>query len=162
MCTISPSQVAKLAADLRAIRPDVMLVDAPVSGGTPRAASGDLTILCAGLDFSVPSATSAHAVLRALSGSQGNDANLILIPGGVGKGAAIKLINQHLAGESPLVHLQAQRVRLIVTSRLSHSQRRRVHHTSREIEAPTAPLPGDYAYWPGIYLDDGSSRRQHA
>ena len=95
MCTVSPSQAVALAAKIKAARPDVSLIDAPVSGGTPRAASGDLTILASGLR---QDDGKALYVLEKLSGSQGNSANLFLIPGGAGMGAAVKLVNQHLAG----------------------------------------------------------------
>lgn len=95
MCTVSPSQAVALAARVKAARPDVSLVDAPVSGGTPRAASGDLTILASGLRSQDGKAL---FVLEKLSGTQGHPENLFLIPGGAGMGAAVKLVNQHLAG----------------------------------------------------------------
>lgn len=104
MCTVSPSQAVALAAKVKAARPDVTLVDAPVSGGTPRAASGDLTILASGLG---EKNGKALYVLDKLSATQGNTENLFIIPGGAGMGAAVKLVNQHLAGKSAhLVDLQ--------------------------------------------------------
>lgn len=72
-------------------------MDAPLSGGSTRAAEGDLTILCAGLP-PPQAAGPSLAVLRALSGSKGNASNLVLVPGGPGAGAAMKALNQHLAG----------------------------------------------------------------
>lgn len=101
MCTVAPSEVKRINNRLAATRPDVRLIDAPVSGGTPRAATGDLTILAAGYENAGPRWGQALAVLKAFSGTQGREDNLILIPGGPGNGASVKLINQHLAGESP-------------------------------------------------------------
>lgn len=98
MSTVAPSEVEQIEQRLASVRPDLHLIDAPVSGGTPRAASGDLTILAAGYETAGPQWGAALAVLRAFSGSQGREENLVLVPGGAGAGASIKLINQHLAG----------------------------------------------------------------
>lgn len=99
MSTVAPSKVQQIARQLQTVRADIYLVDAPVSGGTIRAASGDLTILCAGLAESGGGAGAALTVLQELSGRQGNGDNLFLFQGGVGIGSSVKLINQHLAGE---------------------------------------------------------------
>jgi 3-hydroxyisobutyrate dehydrogenase len=99
MSTISPSQALKIWERAAKIRPDVSLVDCPVSGGTPRAASGDLMILAGGLDQAGPGSGKAYHVLRLLSTSAGNKENLLIVPGGIGKGSAVKLVNQHLAGK---------------------------------------------------------------
>lgn len=96
--TTSPTAAAALETQLTQLRPDVHVIDAPVSGGTPRAASGDLTILFAGLETAGPNASKALSVLQAMSGTQGKPENLVLIPGGAGKGAAVKTLNQILAG----------------------------------------------------------------
>ena len=96
--TVSPADARSLAGDIRRSRPDVGFLDAPVSGGTPRAASGDLTILASGFD-AVGCPAEALSVLQALSGTCGNSNNLYIVPGEAGNGAAIKLVNQHLAGE---------------------------------------------------------------
>ncbi|GFZ51071.1 hypothetical protein JCM24511_08829 [Saitozyma sp. JCM 24511] len=98
MSTISPSQAQTIGERAAKIRPDVSLVDCPVSGGTPRAASGDLMILAGGLDQAGPGSGKAYHVLKLLSGSAGNNENLLIVPGGIGKGSAVKLVNQHLAG----------------------------------------------------------------
>jgi 3-hydroxyisobutyrate dehydrogenase len=97
--TVSPSAAEAIASLIAGTRPDVGFLDCPVSGGTPRAATGDLTLLASGLSSKSGNPAEALAVLRALSGSQGNSSNLFLVPGKAGRGAAIKLINQHLAGE---------------------------------------------------------------
>jgi 3-hydroxyisobutyrate dehydrogenase-like beta-hydroxyacid dehydrogenase len=103
MSTVAPSQAIDLSERLREVRGDLSFFDAPVSGGTPRAATGDLTILCAGpVKPNVKSGTDgyakAYSVLEALSTSRGNKENLIYVPGGPGMGAAVKMVNQHLAG----------------------------------------------------------------
>ncbi|KAL1412138.1 hypothetical protein Q8F55_003141 [Vanrija albida] len=101
MITASPSSVAGLAETLARVRPDARLLDAPVSGGSTRAADGDLTILCAGIDAfegKEEHGGPAVAVLSALSSAQGNTDNLVFVPGEAGKGAALKVLNQHLAG----------------------------------------------------------------
>lgn len=71
-------------------RPDVKLVDAPVSGGAIRAANGTLTILASGPD---PDISAAKPVLDAMAGP-----NLYVIPGGLGAGTKVKMVHQVLAG----------------------------------------------------------------
>lgn len=71
-------------------RSDVFLVDAPVSGGTIRAANGTLTILAAGEESAVGK---AKEVLELMAGS-----NLFVIPGGLGAGTKVKMVHQVLAG----------------------------------------------------------------
>ncbi|RSH84092.1 hypothetical protein EHS25_005337 [Saitozyma podzolica] len=103
MSTVAPSQAIALSERLREVRNDLPFFDAPVSGGTPRAATGDLTILCAGpvnpnANSNPDGYAKVYSVLEALSASRGKKENLIHVPGGPGMGAAIKLVNQHLAG----------------------------------------------------------------
>lgn len=103
MSTVAPSQAIALSERLREVRNDLSFFDAPVSGGTPRAATGDLTILCAGpvnpnANSNPDGYAKVYSVLEALSASRGKKENLIHVPGGPGMGAAIKLVNQHLAG----------------------------------------------------------------
>lgn len=87
-----PDHVPKVRAllDGKYSRPDVRLVDAPVSGGTIRAAAGSLTILAAGPDSAI---TAAKPVLDAMAGK-----NLYVIPGGLGAGTKVKMVHQVLAG----------------------------------------------------------------
>jgi 3-hydroxyisobutyrate dehydrogenase len=100
MSTVSPSQAKDMNSRVQSIRPDVTFVDSPVSGGTIRAATGDLTLLVSGLEAADDFArSSALAVLSCLSSSQGNSKNLMLLSGGAGRGTAVKLVNQHLAGK---------------------------------------------------------------
>lgn len=72
-------------------RADVFVVDAPVSGGTIRARSGELTILASG-DASAVEA--AKMVLDAMAAKE----KLYIIPGGLGAGTKAKLVHQVLAG----------------------------------------------------------------
>lgn len=71
-------------------RQDIELVDAPVSGGTIRAANGTLTILAAGPDSAI---AAAKPVLDAMAGE-----SLYVIPGGLGAGTNVKMVHQVLAG----------------------------------------------------------------
>ncbi|CAG8415611.1 unnamed protein product [Penicillium salamii] len=75
-------------------RPDIQLVDCPVSGGTIRAARGTLTILSSGRTDVL---RTAQPILKSMS------ENLYEIEGGLGAANKVKLINQHLAG----VHIAA-------------------------------------------------------
>lgn len=75
-------------------RPDIFLIDSPVSGGTVRAAQGTLTILASGTE---PALNRGNEVLRILS------EKLYPIPGGVGAASNVKMINQLLAG----IHIAA-------------------------------------------------------
>ena len=71
-------------------RKDVEVVDAPVSGGTLRAANGTLTILASGPESAL---SAARPVLNAMAGK-----NLYIIPGGLGAGTKVKMVHQVLAG----------------------------------------------------------------
>ncbi|OAA54591.1 3-hydroxyacid dehydrogenase/reductase [Niveomyces insectorum RCEF 264] len=68
-------------------RPDVYLLDCPVSGGTPRAADGTLSIFGSG---PADGLAKAQPVLAALS------AVLYTIPGGIGSGSKAKMCHQVL------------------------------------------------------------------
>ncbi|PQE28055.1 hypothetical protein CJF32_00005815 [Rutstroemia sp. NJR-2017a WRK4] len=69
-------------------RSDVELVDAPVSGGTIRAAQGTLTILASGPPQSIEA---ARPVLEAMAEP------LYVINGGLGAGTKVKMVHQALA-----------------------------------------------------------------
>lgn len=96
MSTVAPSAAVALSAKIQTLRPDVHYLDAPISGGAVRAGKGDLTIPVAGENIAI---RKALPVLKAMSGTLGNHSNLIIIPGGVGKAAVVKLVNQVLAGK---------------------------------------------------------------
>lgn len=87
--TVSPDYVRQLEGHLKGEGRDLMLVDAPVSGGVARAANGTLTIMAAGSNTALHGAGS---VLKAMS------ENLYIIQGGVGAGSTVKMVNQLLAG----------------------------------------------------------------
>ncbi|GMK53792.1 hypothetical protein CspeluHIS016_0103780 [Cutaneotrichosporon spelunceum] len=121
MATVPSSEIRRLSERIANIRPDVSLVDCPVSGGTPRAATGDLMVFCGGLDQSATKGK-AYRVLRLLSSSQGNEHHLVRVPGGVGRGSAVKLSNQHLAGThiSCVAEIQALVAKLGMPGRAAH------------------------------------------
>ncbi|KAJ5514162.1 hypothetical protein N7463_003714 [Penicillium fimorum] len=79
-------------------RPDIQLLDCPVSGGTIRAARGMLTILSSGPTDVL---NTAQPILKSMS------ENLYGIAGGLGAANKVKLVNQHLAGVHIAVSAEA-------------------------------------------------------
>lgn len=79
-------------------RPDIQLLDCPVSGGTIRAGQGKLTILSSGQTDIL---NAAEPILKSMS------ENLYEIEGGLGAANKVKLINQHLAGVHIAVSAEA-------------------------------------------------------
>ncbi|MCO5612204.1 hypothetical protein L7F22_066466 [Adiantum nelumboides] len=108
--TVSPLYVEGLQKRLEAEGRDIQLVDAPVSGGVKRASNGTLTIMAAG---SPEAFKRAGQVLQALSET------LYVIDGGAGKGSAVKVVNQLLAG----VHIAAACEAMALGSRLGLNTR---------------------------------------
>lgn len=90
--TMSPDQARKLGDRLEAV--GRLYLDAPISGGALRAATGALTILASG---SPAAFTAAAPALEAMA------AKVYELGDGAGTGAAFKMINQLLAG----VHIAA-------------------------------------------------------
>ena len=90
--TVSPAYTKQLAAALQ--EKDIELMDAPVSGGTVKAASGDLTIMSSGTKGAYEACETALDAMAAKVYRLGDTA---------GKGSAVKMINQLLAG----VHIAA-------------------------------------------------------
>jgi 3-hydroxyisobutyrate dehydrogenase len=91
-CTVSPAFVRSVAERLDARQ--IGLLDAPVSGGTARAAEGKLSIMASG----APAAfAGAQPLLDALA------ENVYTMGDTPGQGATMKLINQELAG----IHIAA-------------------------------------------------------
>ena len=84
MSTIDPFVVKKLGADLAAR--GVAMLDAPVSGGTPRAASGELSIIVGGDDATFDACGDLFKAMGA---------NIFHV-GGLGQGLAMKLVNNML------------------------------------------------------------------
>lgn len=70
-------------------RPDVKVIDCPVSGGTARAADGTLTIFASG---------EAGAIQRARGLLGDMSEKLYVIPGGAGAASKVKMVNQLLVG----------------------------------------------------------------
>ncbi len=91
-CTVAPAYVRKLAERLATHQ--LLLLDAPVSGGTARAADGQLSIMASGSPVAFDHAA---PLLDALA------ANLYRMGDEPGQGATMKLVNQILAG----VHITA-------------------------------------------------------
>ena len=84
MSTIDPI-VARRLGDTLSAR-DIAMVDAPVSGGTERAASGELSIICGG---SVEAVKGCDDLFRAMGKN-------VFHMGGLGQGLAMKLVNNML------------------------------------------------------------------
>ncbi|MFY0612013.1 MAG: NAD(P)-dependent oxidoreductase [Hyphomicrobiaceae bacterium] len=84
MSTIEPSLTKAMHARLAEL--DMTLVDAPVSGGTPRAASGELSVICGGSPSDI---AGWRPAFEAMSSN-------IFHVGGVGQGLAMKLVNNML------------------------------------------------------------------
>ncbi|AVA26247.1 L-threonate dehydrogenase [Rhizobium sp. NXC24] len=90
--TMDPAVAGKLAAQLEARA--VHYLDAPISGGAARAASGELTVMASGTKAAFSAARRALDAMAAKVYELGETA---------GAGAAFKMINQLLAG----VHIAA-------------------------------------------------------
>lgn len=76
-------------------RPDVKLIDAPVSGGVARSINGTLTIMAASDDPASLEQPDAKIVLENLT-TKGK--TLFVIPGTLGAGQSAKALNQVMAG----------------------------------------------------------------
>ncbi len=87
MSSSDPSDTLRLAADLEPL--GVHVVDAPVSGGVPRAVTGELAIMVGGAPGDVDR---AQPVLRVL----GNPARQFRT-GGLGSGHSMKALNNYVA-----------------------------------------------------------------
>ncbi|CAN8101757.1 unnamed protein product [Discula destructiva] len=97
LCSTVPcAYVQGLAKQLvTAGRPDIHLVDSPVSGGTIRAADGTLSIMAGGSD-------AALAKARDLLQTMSDPAKLYIVQGGVGAGSNMKMCHQVLAANQIL------------------------------------------------------------
>lgn len=88
--TVAPAYIDEIQSLLKDKgRPDIHLIDSPVSGGAGRAADGTLSIFASG---SKPHLDHARAILECMSGK------LYEAPGGLGGGSKAKLIHQIFAG----------------------------------------------------------------
>lgn len=89
--TVPSSYVQSLGKQLVEIgRDDIFLVDAPVSGGTFRAADGTLSIMAGASDAATEKA-------RFLLQEMSDPKKLYLVKGGVGAGSNMKMVHQVLA-----------------------------------------------------------------
>lgn len=91
MSTVGPDAVRREAA--RIVAAGGHVVDAPVSGGIPRASAGTLTLFVSGAAAAI---AEVDAVLRAMGTPH-------VVGGEVGDGQAVKVVNQHLCA----VHIAA-------------------------------------------------------
>lgn len=90
--TMSPADAKTFAADAQAL--GYLYVDGPISGGSIKAASGDLTFMASGSDEAFAKAQSALDAMAATVYRLGADAGI---------GSSFKIVNQLLAG----VHIAA-------------------------------------------------------
>ncbi|KAF6767174.1 6-phosphogluconate dehydrogenase, NADP-binding [Kalmanozyma brasiliensis GHG001] len=89
MATCSPGSVLQLSQDIQTARSDIVLVDAPVSGGVSGSTNGTLTIM-------VGCPTAAFDHVRPVLGAMGD--KLHHMGEEPGKGNSMKAINQVLCG----------------------------------------------------------------
>ncbi|CAK7212390.1 hypothetical protein SBRCBS47491_001447 [Sporothrix bragantina] len=78
-------------------RPDLLLVDCPVSGGATRAADGTLSIMAG----ATPEALN-QPLARTVLGELADPAKLYLVDGGIGAGSNTKMVHQVLAANQIL------------------------------------------------------------
>lgn len=102
MSTVGPDAVTRAAAVLEAAGGRV--VDAPVSGGIPRALRGELTLFVSGAPADVEAARDVLAAMGAVN----------VVGGSVGEGQSVKIVNQHLCA----VHIVAAAEALALAERL--------------------------------------------
>ena len=105
--TVSPTYIIELRQrlDSELQRPDLLLIDAPVSGGVARSATGTLTIMASSHQPSDLDRADILSVLKALSDG---GKNLYVVPGGLGSGQKLKALNQvncgiNIAGASEVM-----------------------------------------------------------
>ncbi|KAK8096464.1 hypothetical protein PG999_012408 [Apiospora kogelbergensis] len=99
LCSTVPcSYVQSLEQQLldgREGRPDLLLVDAPVSGGAYRAADGTLSIMAGATDAAIEKT-------RFLLQEMSDPAKLYIVAGGIGAGSNMKMVHQVLAANQIL------------------------------------------------------------
>ena len=95
--TIPPTEPSKVRERLSTEfnRPDVKLLDAPVSGGVARSINGTLTIMVSSDDMKNLQERNAKVTLENIT-SKGK--TMFVIPGGLGAGQSAKALNQVQAG----------------------------------------------------------------
>jgi 3-hydroxyisobutyrate dehydrogenase len=85
MSTIAPGDARRIGADLA--RRDIAFVDAPVTGSSPKAEAGTLTIMCGGADVDVARAQPLFDVMGERT----------VHVGALGQGQAVKVITNAMA-----------------------------------------------------------------
>ncbi|CAI9121533.1 L-threonate dehydrogenase [Brytella acorum] len=90
--TVAPAFIEGLETCLR--KRDIWLLDAPMSGGAAKAASGEMTLMTSGPEEAY---ARAEAVLSSIAGK------VYRLGAKVGVGTRVKIVNQHLAG----IHIAA-------------------------------------------------------
>lgn len=95
MSTIAPTDTAAIGAELAAR--GVRLVDAPVTGSSPRAEDGTLTIMCGGEAQDVAQARPALDVMG----------SLVVHVGPLGAGETLKVVNNAMAAANAAVLAEA-------------------------------------------------------
>lgn len=101
--TMAPSEAKRLSS--RLAERDILYLDAPISGGAAKAASGALTIMASG---NPKAFERARPVLDAIA------AKVYRLGDEPGIGASVKMINQHLAG----IHIVAACEAMVLASKL--------------------------------------------
>lgn len=101
--TMAPSEAKRLSS--RLAERDIFYLDAPISGGAAKAASGALTIMASG---------SPNAFARARHVLEAIAAKVYRLGDEPGIGASVKMINQHLAG----IHIAAACEAMVLASKL--------------------------------------------
>jgi len=96
--TTAPQYLLDLREHLDEVRPDLHLLDCPVSGGSIRAANGTLSVFSAGRDRDLDK---AKPVLEAISNP------LYRIPGGISMGSITKMCHQHQATTNIITSAEA-------------------------------------------------------
>ncbi|KAK9468207.1 NAD binding domain of 6-phosphogluconate dehydrogenase-domain-containing protein [Lipomyces arxii] len=96
--TTPPSYLKKLRAHIDETRPDLKLLDCPVSGGSIRAAAGTLSIFSSGPEEDLDN---AKVVLEAMAEP------LYRIPGGISMGSVAKMLHQHQAATNIIMASEA-------------------------------------------------------
>ncbi|KAK5105973.1 hypothetical protein LTS08_000089 [Lithohypha guttulata] len=111
MATVPPTHPGEVRQRLTEEfgRPDIKLIDAPVSGGVARSQNGTLTIMASSNDSENMQHPLVSTCLKTLSN---NGATLYPIPGSLGAGTSAKALNQvqcgiHIVGASEIMVLAA-------------------------------------------------------
>lgn len=101
--TMAPSEAKRFAN--RLAERDILYLDAPISGGAAKAATGSLTVMASGSPEAFERASSVLDAIATKVYRLGSDPGI---------GASVKMINQHLAG----IHIAAACEAMVLASKL--------------------------------------------